>query len=159
MSDICDSCSDKKELTSSCWSIGEGDAKSDACLDDADFTDANYHPKVTSQLDAPEDDRGKRQSRLPSEFSLDIQSANLRDDQEVAVVVPERSLGHRRIARIHVHGENFFRGRIAVAAIGLETLNESHVFRFAGERKRAPGVGEGCVLDAGVMGGEAGFYL
>lgn len=104
--------------------VGEFHAETKATLDDDDLTGLDIQG---------------------TELGLNVQSSPLGDDEELAVGVDERFLGHADIRRVDMSSQSLTEGRIARSRHGLEASDELH-FPRGGDIKRVPGeLGRGDV--------------
>ena len=73
-----------------------------------------------------------------SMFRLDIETALLREYKEVAVAVAKRPLSHRFISCKDVDRKTLAQGWVAIAADGLQALNEVGLAATRGDIERVP---------------------
>lgn len=70
---------------------------------------------------------------------MNVETALLRKDQHIPVIIAEGLLFHRSVRQVHVDGETFMECRVAVSSEGLQSLNEIDFLSAGWKVERMPG--------------------
>ena len=93
--------------------------------------------QLDAKLDAARHQRHvSRRDIEHAQLGVQRQRARLRNDQQLAVGVVEKPVGHRPIGGVDVNGRPGLRGRVAIAAKGDDPVDE--VGRLGRNRQRSP---------------------